>query len=144
MIYGQKKILIMGLPGSGKTSLAKRLYPYLKAVFLNNDEVRKEANDWDFSPKGRERQTKRMKDLAQKYLNEGKNVIADFVCPTEKTRKDFNADILIWVDTIKKGRFEDTNKMFEEPKKFHYRVTEQNAEKWSLQIIEDMKNKGFI
>tara|TARA_B100000123_G_C25560452_1_gene353705 strand:+ start:33 stop:461 length:429 start_codon:yes stop_codon:yes gene_type:complete len=140
----KKKILIMGLPGSGKTSLAKRLYPYLKAVFLNNDEVRKEANDWDFSPKGRERQTKRMKDLAQKYLNEGKNVIADFVCPTEKTRKDFNADILIWVDTIKKGRFEDTNKMFEEPKKFHYRVTEQNAEKWSLQIIEDMKNKGFI
>ena len=134
----------MGLPGSGKTSLAKRLYPYLKAVFLNNDEVRKEANDWDFSPKGRERQTKRMKDLAQKYLNEGKNVIADFVCPTEKNRKDFNADILIWVDTIKKGRFEDTNKMFEEPKKFHYRVTEQNAEKWSLQIIEDMKNKGFI
>ena len=125
----------MGLPGSGKTSLAKRLYPYLKAVFLNNDEVRKEANDWDFSPKGRERQTKRMKDLAQKYLNEGKNVIADFVCPTEKNRKDFNADILIWVDTIKKGRFEDTNKMFEEPKKFHYRVTEQNAEKWSLQII---------
>ncbi len=140
----KKKILIMGLPGSGKTTLAKRLYPYLKAVFLNNDEVRKEANDWDFSPKGRERQTKRMKDLAQKYLNEGKNVIADFVCPTEKTRKDFNADILIWVDTIKKGRFEDTNKMFEEPKKFHYRVTEQNAEKWSLQIIEDMKNKGFI
>ena len=140
----KKKILIMGLPGSGKTSLAKRLYPYLKAVFLNNDEVRKEANDWDFSPKGRERQTKRMKDLAQKYLNEGKNVIADFVCPTEKTRKDFNADILIWVDTIKKGRFEDTNKIFEEPKKFHYRVTEQNAEKWSLQIIEDMKNKGFI
>ncbi len=140
----KKKILIMGLPGSGKTSLAKRLYPYLKAVFLNNDEVRKEANDWDFSPKGRERQTKRMKDLAQKYLNEGKNVIADFVCPTEKNRKDFNADILIWVDTIKKGRFEDTNKMFEEPKKFHYRVTEQNAEKWSLQIIEDMKNKGFI
>ena len=140
----KKKILIMGLPGSGKTSLAKRLYPYLKAVFLNNDEVRKEANDWDFSPKGRERQTKRMKDLAQKHLNEGKNVIADFVCPTEKTRKDFNADILIWVDTIKKGRFEDTNKMFEEPKKFHYRVTEQNAEKWSLQIIEDMKNKGFI
>ena len=134
----------MGLPGSGKTSLAKRLYPYLKAVFLNNDEVRKEANDWDFSPKGRERQTKRMKDLAQKHLNEGKNVIADFVCPTEKTRKDFNADILIWVDTIKKGRFEDTNKMFEKPKKFHYRVTEQNAEKWSLQIIEDMKNKGFI
>ena len=66
----KKKILIMGLQDQ-ETSLAKRLYPYLKAVFLNNDEVRK-ANDWDFSPKGRERQTKRMKDLAQKYLNEGK------------------------------------------------------------------------
>ena len=140
----KKRILIMGLPGSGKSFLSERLSPLLDAVWLNADEVRKKANDWDFSPKGRERQTKRMKDLAQKYLNEGKNVIADFVCPTEKTRKDFNADILIWVDTIKKGRFEDTNKMFEEPKKFHYRVTEQNAEKWSLQIIEDMKNKGFI
>ena len=109
----------MGLPGSGKTSLAKRLYPYLKAVFLNNDEVRKEANDWDFSPKGRERQTKKNERFGSKHLNEGKNVIADFVCPTEKTRKDFNADILIWVDTIKKGRFKDTNsKCLKEPKNF--------------------------
>ena len=140
----KKKILIMGLPGSGKTYLAKRLVPYLKSVWLNNDEVRKKANDWDFSNEGRDRQSKRMRDLAQKALNKGKHVVADFVCPTPKTRKDFNADIVIWVDTIKKGRFEDTNKMFEEPKKFHYRVTEQNAEKWSLQIIEDMKNKGFI
>ncbi len=140
----KKKILIMGLPGAGKTYLAKRLYPYLKAVFLNNDEVRKEANDWDFSSEGRDRQSERMRDLAQKALNEGKNVIADFVCPTPKTRKDFNADIVIWVDTIKKGRFEDTNKMFVKPNKFDFRVTEKNAKKWSLQIFEDMKKKGLI
>ena len=140
----KKIILIMGLPGAGKTYLARRLVPYLKAVWLNNDEVRKKDNNWDFSYEGRDRQSKRMRDLAQKALNEGKHVVADFVCPTPKTRKDFNADIVIWVDTIKKGRFEDTNKMFIKPNKFDFRVTEQNAEKWSLQIFEDMKKKGLI
>jgi len=140
----KKKILVMGLPGAGKTWFSKRLYPYLKAVWLNNDEVRKKASDWDFSSEGRDRQSKRMRDLAQKGLDEGKNVIADFVCPTPKTRKDFNADIVIWVDTIKKGRFDDTNKMFVKPKKFDFRVTEKNAKKWSLQIFEDMKKKGLI
>ena len=139
-----KKILIMGLPGSGKTTLASKLVPLIKAKWLNADQIRSEANDWDFSIEGRKRQADRMNKFANKFLEDGFNVVADFVCPTEKTRKDFNADIVRWVDTIKKGRFEDTNKMFEEPKKFHYRVTEQNAEKWSLQIIEDMKNKGFI
>ena len=134
----------MGLPGVGKTYLARRLVPYLKAFWLNNDEVRKEASDWDFSSEGRNRQSKRMKALAQKALNEGKNVIADFVCPTPKTREDFNADIVIWVDTIKKGRFEDTNKMFVKPNKFDFRVTEKNATKWSLQIFEDMKKKNLI
>tara|TARA_B100001778_G_scaffold317201_1_gene304718 strand:+ start:443 stop:868 length:426 start_codon:yes stop_codon:yes gene_type:complete len=140
----KKIILIMGLPGAGKTYLARRLVPYLKAIWLNNDEVRKKDNNWDFSYEGRDRQSKRMRDLAQKALNEGKHVVADFVCPTPKTRKDFNADIVIWVDTIKKGRFEDTNKMFIKPNKFDFRVTEQNAEKWSLQIFEDMKKKGLI
>ena len=139
----KKKILIMGLPGAGKTYLARRLVPYLKAVWLNNDEVRKEANDWDFSSEGRNRQSKRMKDLAQNALNKGNNVIADFICPTPATRKDFNADIVIWVDTIKKGRFEDTNKMFIEPKKFDFRVTEKNAKKWSLQIFKDLKSPYF-
>jgi len=140
----KKIILIMGLPGAGKTYLAERLVPYLKAVWLNNNKVRKEANDWDFSPEGRERQAKRMKDLAQKALNEEKHVVADFVCPTPKTRKNFNADIVIWIDTIRKGRYNDTNKMFVKPKKFDFRVTEKNAKKWSLQIFEDIKKKGLI
>jgi len=140
----KKKILIMGLPGAGKTYLAKRLAAYLKTVWLNSDKTRKEHNDWDFSLEGRKRQAKRMKDLAEKVLNEGKHVIADFICPTPETRKNFNADIVVWVDTIKKGRFEDTNKMFIEPKKFDFRVTEKNADKWSLQIFEEMKKKGLI
>ena len=129
----------MGLPGAGKTYLAERLVPYLKAAWINNDKVRKEANDWDFSPEGRERQAKRMKDLAQKALNEGKHVVVDFVCPTPKTRKDFNADIVIWVDTIKKGRFEDTNKMFVKPNKFDFRVTEKNAEIWAIKIADKIQ-----
>ena len=135
----KKKILIMGLPGAGKTYLARRLVPYLKAVWLNNDEVRKKASDWDFSSEGRDRQSKRMRDLAQKGLDEGKNVIADFVCPTPKTRKDFNADIVIWVDTIKKGKFDNTNKIFVKPEKFDFRVTEKNAEIWAIKIAESIQ-----
>jgi len=129
----------MGLPGAGKTYLAERLVPYLKAAWINNDKVRKKANDWDFSSEGRERQSKRMKDLAQKALNEGSHVVVDFVCPTPKTRKDFNADIVIWVDTIKKGRFEDTNKMFVKPNKFDFRVTEKNAEIWAIKIADKIQ-----
>ena len=111
-----KKILIMGLPGDGKTTLASKLVPMLKAKWLNADEVRKQANDWDFSNDGRKRQSLRMAKLAENYKKEGFYVVADFVCPTEEARKNFNADYVIWVDTIKKSRFEDTNKIFVPPK----------------------------
>ena len=131
-----KKILIMGLPGSGKTTLASKLAPLLNAKRLNNDEVRKAANDWDFSEEARKRQAKRMADLAEKYKKDGSHVVAEFVCPTPKARELFNADYVIWLDTIEKGRFEDTNKMFVKPKKFDFRVTTKNAELWALQIVD--------
>ena len=117
------KILIMGLPGSGKTTLATKLKNLLKARWLNADEVRKQANDWDFSLEGRIRQAERMADLANKHKSDGHIVIADFVCPTPKARQIFSPDILIWMDTIKEGRFEDTNKVFQKPEKFDYRLT---------------------
>ena len=129
-----KKILIMGLPGAGKTYLAERLAPILNATWLNADEVRKNADDWDFSSEGRIRQSNRMKNLAQKSLDEDKHVIADFVCPTPKTRADFNADITIWLDTIVSGRYEDTNKMFIAPEKFDFRITEKKGEIWAMKI----------
>ena len=81
------KILVMGLPGSGKSYLSDKLTTTLKAVWLNADKVREEANDWDFSPERRQRQAKRMKTLAQTAIDQGRNVIADFVCPTPKTRR---------------------------------------------------------
>ena len=133
-----KKILIMGLPGSGKTTLASILVPLLKAKWLNNDKVRRAANDWDFSEEARKRQAKRMADFAEKYKQEGHYVVADFFCPTPKTRELFNADYIVWVDTILKGRFEDTNKMFVKPKKFDFRVTSQNAELWAYQIADQI------
>ena len=133
------KILIMGLPGAGKTTLAKNLHNLLESVWINADQVRREANDWDFSPEGRERQAIRMKSLAEKALKENKHVIVDFICPTPKTRKDFNADYIIWMDTIKEGRFDDTNQMFVQPKKFNYRVTEKNAEFIATLIVKDIK-----
>ena len=129
-----KKILIMGLPGAGKTYLAERLAPILNATWLNADEVRKNADDWDFSSEGRIRQSNRMKNLAQKSLDKDKHVIADFVCPTPKTREDFNADITIWLDTIESGRYEDTNKMFIAPEKFDFRITEKKGEIWAMKI----------
>jgi len=133
-----KKILIMGLPGAGKTTLASKLVPLIKAKWLNNDEVRKEANDMDFSAEARIRQAKRMADLAGKYKQEGYCVVADFICPTPETRKLFNPDYIVWVDTINKGRFEDTNKMFVKPEKYNFQITTQNAELWALQIADQI------
>ena len=134
-----KIILIMGLPGSGKTTLASELAPLIRAKRINADEVRKEANDWDFSKEGRKRQSIRMAALAKKILQDGSHVIADFICPTPEARAMFPADFIIWVDTIKKGRFEDTNKMFIKPEKFDCHVTTQNAKEWAKQISEKIK-----
>ncbi len=126
----------MGLPGSGKTTLASKLVPLIKAKWLNADEVRKKANDWDFSEEGRKRQAKRMADFAEKYKKEGHHVVADFICPTPEARKLFNPDYIVWVNTINKGKYEDTNKMFVKPKKFDFQVTTQNAELWAMQIAD--------
>ena len=128
----------MGLPGSGKTTLARELASMIKVKRLNADEVRKEANDWDFSDAGRTRQAKRMANLAKKLKDEGNYVIADFICPTTKTRELFNVYYVVWLDTIDKGRFEDTNKMFAKPEKFDFRVTTQNAEIWAYQIADQL------
>ena len=129
----------MGLPGSGKTTLANELAPLLNAKRLNADEVRKEANDWDFSEDGRTRQAKRMANFAKKIKEEGSHVVADFICPTPEARSLFPADFVIWVDTIKEGRFDDTNKMFIKPEKFDCQVTTQDAKHWAPRIAEKIK-----
>ena len=129
----------MGLPGAGKTTLASHLVPLLKAKWLNADEVRKEANDWDFSAEGRVRQAKRMWSKAKEYKSQGHHVVADFICPTPEARSLFPADYIIWVDTIDAGRFDDTNKMFVKPDKYDFHVTTQDAKNWSLKIFEKLK-----
>jgi len=129
----------MGLPGAGKTTLANELAKLIKAKRLNADEIRKAANDWDFSEEGRTRQAKRMFDEALKLKSEGNNVIADFICPTSKARILFPADYIIWVDTIEEGRFDDTNKMFVKPDKYDFHVTTQDAKNWALKIYKEIK-----
>ena len=129
----------MGLPGSGKTTLANELATLFEAKRLNADEVRKEANDWDFSEEGRKRQSKRMAEFALKLKKEGNNVIADFICPTPEARALFPSDYVIWVDTIKEGRFDDTNKMFVKPEKFDFHVTTQDAKNWAPKILKEIQ-----
>ena len=133
-----KIILIMGLPGAGKTTLAEELAPKLNAKRLNADEVRKQANDWDFSEEGRKRQAKRMAEFALKLKNQGNHVVADFICPTPEARSLFPADFVIWVDTIKEGRFDDTNQMFVKPEKYDFHVTSQDAKVWAEKILKEI------
>ena len=116
----------MGLPGSGKTYLSKKLVPMLNAAWYNADKVRNMSNDWDFSREGRDRQKKRMRTFADLEKKNGRIVICDFVCPTEETRKNFDADIIIWMDTLKESRFDDTNELFQEPSLVDFHIT-----KWS-------------
>ena len=166
-----KKILIMGLPGSGKTFLATALKKYLeensntrtmpiermlhlelppisytsKVDWFNADEIRKRFNDWDFSKEGRIRQSLRMAEFALKST--GDFVICDFVAPLVEMRNNFKADWTIWMDTIDAGRFDDTNKAFVPPEVYDFRVTEQDADKWAEfignHILENRRRPVF-
>lgn len=130
----------MGLPGSGKTYLTERLVPLLEAAWYNADKVRTMANDWDFSKSGRLRQSMRMKTFADFEKENNRVVICDFVCPTRETRKNFNPDITIWMNTITEGRFEDTNKMFEKPTNVDFHITEMNQTNHKNIADEILKN----
>ena len=112
----KRKILIMGLPGCGKTTLAELLVPKLSAVWYNADAIRQDIHkDLGFSPEDRIEHAFRMGKLAKWAAKSGSYVISDFCCPTQETRAAFDPDYVIWVDRIKEGRYEDTNKMFENP-----------------------------
>lgn len=128
----------MGLPGSGKTTLAKALKKYIeqndtssKVQWLNADDIRKKYKDWDFSYEGRIRQSIRMFNLANQYSS---YVICDFVAPLPEMRNNFKADWTIWLNTIKKSRFEDTNNLFIEPNDYDFKIDEKNADFWSEYI----------
>lgn len=116
------KILIFGLPGSGKSTLAEPFAELIGGVWINADQVRTRYNDWNFSLEGRMRQAQRMRHLADGVVLAGKIAVADFVCPTEAARQEFDPDYTVWMDTIKAGRYENTNAIFEKPPKCNYHV----------------------
>ena len=162
------KILVCGLPGSGKTWLSERLVKHINnCAWYNADFVRKYANDWDFEPEGRMRQANRMKTFADFEKRNGRWVVCDFVAPTEKARIAFDADFLIWIDTIKEGRvvsaklnqlneinnlpfnadslatskkFDDTTKMFEKPINADEHVNSFLSDEEIKQLAEKIKN----
>lgn len=135
------RVLIMGLPGAGKTTLAQALKPVLEAqgytvAWFNADDIRKKYNDWDFSNVGRVRQAERMrKEADAKVCN---FVICDFVCPLQSMRYMFDAHFLIWIDTIKESRFEDTNQLFNPPKQWDVRVLTQDTDRWLPLILDQL------
>lgn len=162
-----KRILIMGLPGSGKTYFAERLKKYIEqhgetknltssemlpitdfnstVTWFNADDVRRKYNDWDFSKEGRIRQSLRMMEFSLTANTD--YVICDFVAPLVEMRNNFKADWTIWMDTIDAGRYEDTNKAFVPPTIYDFRITEQNAERWvefvGDHIIDERRRPTF-
>ena len=135
----KRKILIMGLPGSGKTTLAEILVRKLNAAWFNADAVRQDIySELGFSPEDRIKHATRMGKLCDWAKLGGGYVIADFVCPTQETRQAFGADFTIWVDRIMEGRYEDTNKMFERPLNYDVRLTDGTADEWAEKVIEKL------
>ena len=140
MTHQAIKVLVMGLPGSGKTYFTEKLRAELTSIigvtvtWYNADEIRKTYSDWDFSYEGRIRQSHRMAQLAN--TAPGTYCICDFVAPLVEMRNNFKPDWIIWMDTIDKGRYEDTNKAFIPPKEYDFRITEQNAEIWAPYVAE--------
>ena len=136
------KILVMGLPGSGKTTFSKVLAKELYASHFEADAIREMFNDWDFTELGRLRQANRMAELCD--LSESEYSIADFVCPTRKTRFLFGADIIIWIDTVIQSDYMDTNKIFQKPTNVDYYITSQNAEYWNSIIVNEIREKKLL
>ena len=125
----------MGLPGAGKTTLAEQLQKKLKCVWYNADEIRNHINrDLGFTNADRIEQATRMGRLCDIVLRADRYVIADFVCPTEDTRRAFNADFTIWLDTINEGRYENTNKLFEKPD-----YVQLTVDTWDYDVVELVK-----
>ena len=132
------RILIFGLPGSGKTTLAEPFAKEIGGVWINADEVRERYHDWDFSPEGRLRQAERMRHLADGVVSAGKIAVADFVAPTFLSRIKFKADFEVWMDTIEESKYEDTNAMFEKPLEWNYHVA-QWFDDTAIQLADVLK-----
>jgi cytidyltransferase-like protein len=131
-----RKILIMGLPGAGKTTLARALSPLLNAVVFNADDVRANlSRDLGFGLEDRVEHARRMGWMCDRVVEAGGTAIADFVCPVEQTREVFGEAFTIWIDRIAAGRFEDTNRLFTPPERYDVRVgPEHTPEFWAEQI----------
>jgi len=136
-----RKILIMGLPGAGKTTLARELAPLLNGVIFNADEVRAQINrDLGFSPEDRIEHARRMGWMCDRVVEAGGIAIADFICPTPQTRAAFGPAFTVWVDRIKAGRFEDTNRLFVAPETVDMRVSpEGSARSWAERILAKLR-----
>jgi adenylylsulfate kinase len=130
-------IQVIGLPGSGKTTLAKALLEHTDAIHLNADEVRADLNkDLGFTPEDRKEQARRMGALARLLHAQGRTVVVDFVCPTYETRRLFGKpDYLVWVDRIDESRFADTNKMWEDPTEYDLRITNDCTVEEEVQMV---------
>ena len=140
------KILIFGLPGSGKTTLAKPFAELIGGIHINADVVRERYDDWDFSPEGRMRQAQRMRHLSDGVVLAGKIAVADFICPTYTARKEFNPDFTIWMDTIKEGRYEDTNALFESPDSVNYHVANwfNDTHAQLLEVVQTWMERNHV
>jgi energy-coupling factor transporter ATP-binding protein EcfA2 len=134
----------MGLSGSGKSELAKELHSLFQndeksSVRINGDEVREANKDWDFSPEGRIRQAERMAKLAKN--SNADYVIADFIAPTKQSRDIFNPNMLIWLDTVRSSKYTNTDVVFQNPTKYHFKIKKKDAKKWASTIYDYIKKE---
>jgi len=132
----------MGLPSSGKTSLANALHSIIDtAVYWNADDVRENINSHlGFSLEDRVKQAKTMKWLSDNVIASNNMCIVDFVCPTQETRDAFRIQeaFVIWVDRVKESQYDDTNEMFVSPTEYDIHVVDDGRStlEWASEISQ--------
>jgi hypothetical protein len=113
----QYRILVMGLPGSSRSSIVHKLANVIaeEASILDSYGLRQQFKDIDFTEDGQMRHCYRILDLARAATTPV--TVINMTCPLPKMREILNPDIIVWASDGNECPYSELNEMFVPPMK---------------------------